>query len=297
MGTEHSRKNSRDSNVSVLNANLEPTDKIQEKKSVDSNDNIIKGFKKVIDLPIENEYQESEEFNLEDNKNAIKDFVILGDEDSSIKKPFKAHKNNNIINAPKQKIKLFNEQISPFKLNAKTFGVPKLRKRKKQNSIISDFQKICVDSKSCNDKQSTNDDFFDEAFNFESETERTTPNVEDLKNLQYCRKKMAFFRDSIDNKSIHSFKDEGKIEYIFSDINNNNNKNEQNKQDKFWSKYIRLQKSKLSSKLSLVTNNIKKSETVKNKKLINNNLFILGVLESAAKEKKRKKMTRYTSNA
>ena len=61
--------------------------------------------------------------------------------------------------------------------------------------------------------------------------------------------------------------------------------------------YIRLQKSKLSSKLSLVTNNIKKSETVKNKKLINNNLFILGVLESAAKEKKRKKMTRYTSNA
>lgn len=295
MGTEHSRRNSRDSNIAALNVNLEPTDEINEKKSVDSNDNIIKGLKKVVDLPIENEYIESEEFMLEDNKVAIYDFVILGDEDSSIKKPFIPHKNNNIINAPKQKIKLFNEQISPFKLNAKTFGVPKLR-RKKQNAIISDFQKICIDSKSCNDKQSTNDDFFDDEYNFESETERTTPNVEDLKNLQYCRKKMAFFRDSIDNKSIHSFKDEGKIEYIFSDINNNN-KNEQNKQDKFWSKYIRLQKSKLSLKLSLVTNNIKKSETVKNKKLINNNLFILGVLESAAKEKKRKKMTRYTSNA
>lgn len=295
MGNEHQMKKDRDSNISVLSLALESIDEIQEKKSLDSDDDMVKGLKKVVDLTIEKEYIESEEFILEENKDAIKDFVILGDENSLIKKPFNSNKNNNIINAPKQKIKLFSEQISPFKLNTKTFGAPKLRKKKKQNSIILDFQKICIDSKSCNDKQSTNDDFFDEAFNFESETERTTPNIEDLKNLQYCRKKMAIFRDSIDNKSIHSFKDEGKIEYIFSDINNN--KNTQNKQDKFWSKYIRLQKSKLSSKLSLVSTNIKKSETVKNKKWTNNNLFILGVLESAAKEKKKKKMARYTSNA
>ena len=43
-------------------------------------------------------------------------------------------------------------------------------------------------------------------------------------------------------------------------------------------------------------NFIKKSETVKNQDIKDNGLFILGILESAAKEIKMKKKMRHTSN-
>jgi hypothetical protein len=57
-----------------------------------------------------------------------------------------------------------------------------------------------------------------------------------------------------------------------------------------------MQQSKISNKLRISTNVIKKSETLKNKNIEENELFILGVLESAAKDKKKKKMARYTAN-
>ena len=57
-----------------------------------------------------------------------------------------------------------------------------------------------------------------------------------------------------------------------------------------------MQQSKISNKLRISTNVIKKSETLKNKNIEENELFILGVLESEAKDKKKKKMARYTAN-
>ena len=103
---------------------------------------------------------------------------------------------------------------------------------------------------------------------------------------------MALFRDSIDNKSELSLDENDKIEYIFSE-----NKN-QKKQNKFWTKHIRQQimESKISEKMRLSTNILKKSETLKPQKIEESGLFILGVLESANKEKKMKKKMRYTSN-
>ena len=109
---------------------------------------------------------------------------------------------------------------------------------------------------------------------------------------------MAIFRDSIDNKSEHSFKEEEKIEDILNDKKRKSNK--ENKKSKFWSKHIKQQmlKSKLSYKLSRISEGaLKKSETVRVKSIKRtNDLFILGILESAAKEIKMKKMARYTSN-
>ena len=159
------------------------------------------------------------------------------------------------------------------------------------------FQKNLLDNKSCNDNENENDNIFYEN-NSDSETERTTPNREDIKNISNCRKKMAIFRDSIDNKSEHSFKEEEKIEDILNDKKRKSNK--ENKKSKFWSKHIKQQmlKSKLSYKLSRISEGaLKKSETVRVKSIKRtNDLFILGILESAAKEIKMKKMARYTSN-
>ena len=122
---------------------------------------------------------------------------------------------------------------------------------------------------------------------------RTMFEREDIKNISNCRKKMAIFRDSIDNKSEHSLGESEIIEDILSE-----KKNKKNKKNGGWVKYIRqqMQQSKISNKLRISTNVIKKSETLKNKNIEENELFILGVLESAAKDKKKKKMARYTAN-
>ena len=108
---------------------------------------------------------------------------------------------------------------------------------------------------------------------------------------------MTIFRDSINNKSEHSLKEEEKIDYIFSDINNISNK--QNKKTKYWTKYIKQQKleSKLSRKLSFCSPSIKNSSTFKKEmNKPNIDLFILGFLERAATEKKKKKMAKNAAN-
>ena len=105
---------------------------------------------------------------------------------------------------------------------------------------------------------------------------------------------MTIFRDSISNKSDHSLNDEEKIDDILSEINSFSNKS--NKKNKYWTKYIKQQKieSKLSRKLSFVSLK-KNSSTFKNKNSYND-LFILGILEKAAKEKKQKKMAKNAAN-
>ena len=206
-------------------------------------------------------------------------------------KSYVLNPNINLFNAPKPKIKVFDEHISPFKLCTKNFGGSQW-KNKKPNSIILDFQKNLMDNKSCNDNQNEENDLYDEMY-LDLDTDRETPDVEDLKDLNNCRKKMAIFRDSIDNKSEHSLGESEIIEDILSE-----KKNKKNKKNGGWVKYIRqqMQQSKISNKLRISTNVIKKSETLKNKNIEENELFILGVLESAAKDKKKKKMARYTAN-
>jgi len=108
---------------------------------------------------------------------------------------------------------------------------------------------------------------------------------------------MTIFRDSINNKSDHSLNDEEKIDDIISEINNFSYK--QNKKTKYWIKYIKQQKleSKLSRKMSFGSLKIKNSSTFKKEiKNPNNDLFILGILEKAAKEKKQKKMAKNSEN-
>lgn len=239
---------------------------------------------------------ESEQINFEEYGNQISKYKFLEYDDVPKSKAFETSLNiPSYMNAPKQTFKKFNEKMTPLVLYTKTFGI-KLN-TKKPNSIILDFQKGLIDSKSCNDIVNLDDDLLFDEFYTGLDTERSTPDLEDIKDIQNCRKKMAIFRDSIDHKAEHSFDENDKIEYIFSE---KKEQNKQNKKKKFWSRHIEQQKiiqNRMSSnKFRFSANYIKKSETVKNQDIKDNGLFILGILESAAKEIKMKKKMRYTSN-
>ena len=168
---------------------------------------------------------------------------------------------------------------------------------KKPNLIISDFQKNILDSKSCNDEEKS-DDYFCIS---NEETERTTPDLEDLNDLLGCRRKMSIFRNSINSKFSREYENILNSDLIFFDKEKNFELNNQNKKNNnFWHKHIQKQKKKMSctmfSSVKLLenfddNNKVKRAES----SCLNNEeykkdhgLFILGILESAAKEKKRK---------
>lgn len=308
MGNTHhkvfkSNKKNRKSNCCVLDMPLDKNNSSNKINSFESTD-IKQDLKNKIKLHKENDLKESEGIILDSTKSEeIKNYIFSDEKGAQIpdqknhhpnefrSKSYVLNPNIKLFNAPKPKIKVFDEHISPFKLCTKNFGGSQW-KNKKPNSIILDFQKNLMDNKSCNDNQNEENDLYDEMY-LDLDTDRETPDVEDLKDLNNCRKKMAIFRDSIDNKSEHSLGESEIIEDILSE-----KKNKKNKKNGCWVKYIRqqMQQSKISNKLRISTNVIKKSETLKNKNIEENELFILGVLESAAKDKKKKKMARYTAN-
>lgn len=297
MGNENHKKISKEdinSNVSVLDRSLESISPIFDDSSDDSGFEVITDFKERVQSKNEDEPKESVEIILDE----LKDFVIIeGDAPPLIlpknKKKKKSYNNKSLINAPRQKIKIFDGYIEPLKKRLKTYGGSW---RKKQVKLL-ESENDKYDSKSCNDSENLEGNFFDDT-DFETEKEKSIPNdVGDLKNLQNCRKRMTIFRDSINNKSDHSLNDEEKIDDILSEISNFSNK--QNKKNKYWTKYIKQQKleSKLSRKLSFGSLKIKNSSTFKKEiKSPNNDLFILGILEKAAKEKKQKKMAKNAAN-
>lgn len=308
MGNTHhkvfkSNKKNRKSNCCVLDMPLDKNNSSNKSNTFESTD-IKQDLKNKIKLHKENDLKELEGIILDGTKSEeIKNYIFSDEKGAQIpdqknhhpnefrSKSYVLNPNIKLFNAPKPKIKVFDEHISPFKLCTKNFGGSQW-KNKKPNSIILDFQKNLMDNKSCNDNQNEENDLYDEMY-LDLDTDRETPDVEDLKDLNNCRKKMAIFRDSIDNKSEHSLGESEIIEDILSE-----KKNKKNKKNGGWVKYIRqqMQQSKISNKLRISTNVIKKSETLKNKNIEENELFILGVLESAAKDKKKKKMARYTAN-
>ena len=181
------------------------------------------------------------------------------------------------------------EYVSPLKLCRKTFGnIPKWNK--KPNEVLCDFQKSIIDNKSCND-----DDSQDDLFLSYTETERTTPNPEDLLNLLNCRKKMSLFKNCINDRTIKEYENILNSENIF--INKKFLNNHQTKKSNFWHKHIRqiLRDNNNSKTHNSFLSRISAGSIVKNIDKNNNKedeLFILGILESAVNERK----GRYTTN-
>ena len=299
MGNKNQKEAKDDKNISnssVLSLSLCTIDSILDSSS--SNSDIKNDLRHRVNLPIENENIESKEIILEGKEEEIKKFFIDEDKDNKYFKTSifdikrsKTYNDNHIIkNAPKPQLKISNEYISPLKLNTKNYGIfPKLNK--KPNSVLYDFQKNKIDCKSCNDEEKIFDEFF---LTFsETETERTTPNAEDLQDLLNCRKKMTIFRNSIDDRTCKEYENILNSEYIFVDKNKINSNKQHHKKNKFWHKHIKQQQLKYSNKMfsSNFTgmpddNYVKRADTLINDSSKDHGLFILGILESAANERK-----------
>jgi hypothetical protein len=294
----NANKKNRNSINTVLEHSLDTSNPILEFSPNDADSDFMQELKNTIKLPRETEIIETEEeIDLEEKTDQIKNYFFTDEEAAPVSQVFRSKtfepiQKLCILNAPKPKLKIFTDNITPFRLSSKNFGSSR-NKNKKKNPIILDFQKTLTDSKSCNDSVNIDDDYFDES-ELDLDAETTTPSLKDFKNLNNCRKKMAFFRDSLDNQSKHSVDENEKIEYIFTE---KKNKIKKNKKNKYIIKHIKQQTilSKKAMKLRLSMKPIKKSETVKNQNLCNKKPFILGVLEGAAKEIKMKSKSRYTS--
>ena len=285
------------SNTSVLNLSLGSTKELSKEINTSENlSDIKKELMGEIILPIENEI-DSAEFILEEkekeidleNKFLSENNLQLKEKEESFKEKLKNRKRSKSFGEKRNLKKKYcyikkepSEYISPLKLCRKTFGnIPKWNK--KPNEVLFDFQKKIIDSNSCND-----DDSQDEFFLSYSETERSTPNHEDLSNLSNCRKKMSLFKNCINDRNFKEY------ENILTSDNIFNNTKNLNKKNNFWHKHIRqiLRENNNKNPISFLSrlsagslvNNVDKNKE--------DGLFILGILESAVNERK----GRYTTN-
>ena len=340
MGAKNSKKNISQDNLSISSVFEKPlssnSDKNQDLPNINIIDDNFKEIRDEIKLPIENEFTESPEIIFEPKQELkIKNFFedndndIYDDNDDYLNKFFPEDLFNMkrsktyapkplILETPRLHSKASeNLYMSPFQLSKKSFGiVPKFNQ--KPNKIYLDFPKDKIDCKSCNDKE----ELLEEYFLYYSETEKTTPNLEDLQDLLNCRKKMIKFRNSINYKHYHEYENILNCEDLFEDIQENEgNYHHNSKKKSFFKKHI---KSQLNKDKNIVHNkrlytepeivididygknndseDEKEDEKEENKKDENeenkedekeeekeDGLFILGVIERAAKERKRTK--------
>ena len=309
MGNRNIQKSVEDqnSNSSVLNYSLE-SNKVSTPDSLimyNNNDDIIKDLRSEVELPIENEYIESSEVLLEGKEEELKIKNLFENNENFLDNGIINKKRSKTfmpqilkLNAPRPKLLQSYEYISPLKLSVKSYG-QKLNKM--PNAVLYNFQKNNIDSKSCNDE-----DNLDDFYLLYSDTERTTPNHEDLHNLLNCRKKMTIFRNSINERNIKEYENILNIDYIFNENNNEINiniNNYQSKKNNFWCKHIKQQLLKDKNKWALHTKRIasvplvkrcdssceEEEEEEEDKK--DHGLFILGILESAANERKKRNNT------
>ena len=308
MGNKNIQKSFQDQNSSssVLNYSLESNRLSTSDSLIISNNNndIIKELKNEVDLPIENEYIESTEFLLEGKEEELKIKNLFENNDDFLddgiihKKRSKTFMPQILIkNGPKPKFLESYEYISPLKLSIKSYG-QKLNKM--TNEVLHDFQKNIIDCKSCNDE-----DNLDDFYLLYYDTERSTPNAEDLHNLLNCRKMMTIFRSSIGERNIKEYENILDSDYLFNENNNEiniNKNNYQTKKNKFWRKHIKQQLLKDKNKEALQTKRFssvplikrcdstyEEEEEEEDKKY--HGLFILGILESAANERKKRNNT------
>ena len=200
-----------------------------------------------------------------------------------------------INNAPKIKPKIIDDElISPLKLCIKT-NFQENSSEKKTNNVLYDIQKDLIDCKSCNDTISDDDNdlFFDDI-------ERTTPNETDLNNFSLCRKKMKNVISSSNISSSYEYENILNSESIFQSTcksSNNYFNCPKNRKNNFWHKHILKQKLKTMEKnkkkyfLENKQTGFIKSKTfnLDEQKIIDTQgLFILGVLECAANDKKKR---------
>ena len=306
MGAKHSKKtyDDRNSSSSVFEESLKSTsDKNNTSPKIQLKDQLINELKQEVNLPMENETEsvDSPEIIFEKKEESkIRNFFEEDEEDENgefLNKFFPEDlfnvKRSKTCN-PSQTIPVLPETprlprflpndldmefIKPFRLEGKSFGIIS-KENKKSNPILSSFQKDFMDNKSCNDKAQEN---IEEYLLQNCYTEKTTPNQEDLLELLNCRKKMFKFRNSIDYKYNYEYENILNCDDIIENIQQDEEKNPKKKKS-YWNKYIQLQL-KEEKRQSY-------NKTEEKEKDDDEDLFFLGVLEKAHKDRKRAKSFR-----
>ena len=190
-------------------------------------------------------------------------------------------------NSPIPKPIEIDEYIKPLRLNS-------------HKTIIRESSQIdLIDCKSSDDKSEPSQNYLN-YFSKDEDTDEEIKNTLKINKIKN-KKEMKFFKPKFNCKYYNEYENILNIEKIFfKNINSQDNiligknQNIQNSQKRqFWHKHINVFKKQLN--LFKKTEKIKEKSEIKIKKadtFTKNNyegLFILGVLESAAKEKKRRK--------
>ena len=267
------------SNSSVMDLSIDKKDKkeiieIKEEKEEYSPNFLSKSFDEKINF--------FKRFILKENVENLLDLSEEEDNRSQRKyTDFNFFAKNYEKKAPKRKTLINNEYMSPFTLNC----------NKKNNDYrINDF-----DSKSTDDKNEL----------YEYNGNNDDENIQKIKNLEkgffkFLRKKMIEFRNSYIFKKRNEYENILNIENVFSKsdimiLKPNSRKNfKKKKKCHYWHKHILEQNRRSSLNVNLNRDNIysqkkhKRAGTI-NISRSNEGLFILGVLECAALDKKRRK--------
>ena len=191
---------------------------------------------------------------------------------------------------PKLKPKKINEKVSPMKLCIKSFGNNNFNERF-TNEILFEYQNNLIECLSCPDE---NDDSFDLNDTLDCTNEENSY-------VNELRKEMKVVKNNIDDCKLNEYENILSVNKILE-----KNKQEKNnkKNKKFdWKKLIHEQE-ELNWKF-LVSNEFNSNNLIyerthsciitpkkkKKKNMKNSNISILGILESAAKESKRRRYT------
>lgn len=212
------------------------------------------------------------------HKDDVENLLDLS-EDEDPKNPRKQRSNtifaptNRIIEklTPKHKPLITNEYMSPLKLNTNT----------KNDNYSNQINKI--DCKSMDDKADN------DLFEYEESDEEKEDIIIKANNIIFFRNKMIEFKNNYDFKPRNEYENILNIENIFykNDImilKPNSRKNVRKKKCNYWHKHILEQNRRLSLNVYLNKDNV-----FGLKKHNKAGLFILGVLECAALDKKRRK--------
>jgi len=284
---KNGERSSKGSNSCVIDLPIDD-ENIAEEKETDNIASLNKSFDDILNF--------TKKLTLKDNFENILDIGeehLIGGEEYDIiqktrSKTFIIKISNK--NSPKPKPIENNEYIKPLRLNSK-------------KSILSDSsQKEIIDCKSCDDKSDNEKRYLNYFSNKDEDTDEEIKNTLKINKIKNENKK-SLFHCKVYCKYYNEFENILNIEKIFlkkiNDINNEDvliekNKNMQNSKKRlFWHKHINVYKKQLCMvKRSEKKNNInefrKRSDSF-SKKNNYEELFILGVLESAAKDKKRRK--------
>ena len=300
-----------ESNISFLNKDIsingEDETELTSNEENDSLNNSLdfKNFSKSINLPIEKEIEYDNKINEIKKKKPNKELEIIP-EDSL----FKLEDNSNFIppKISKLKPKKILDPVSPIKLCLKSFGKD-YSINNKENEVVIDYSKDKNECKSCPDEDNYTEIEIEEVdFNLNKINNNNNKNNNLTKiNINEFRKEMKNLKSSFDKEELEKIQSKEYEEILNMDKIFNKKKYNQKLRRSIFKKHIQRQEeinflfssmgpmsvfnnSIRKRTISLSNNNIRTNTISINKlsRMKNSNISILGVLESAVNEKKRR---------